>query len=308
MTAVDSATGPAANLDEAGASIEMPVAAGAVCDWFLQRVPYAFARRHLVLAEERAGGAVLVHASRTDACVLHNLGVAAGVACGRERAEAEELASRIDEVYGQQALGASVGEPGGGDAAGGTRSSIPVIALDAPATDTDHEEDELLRQAAAGESDVLSLEGKGPVVRLVDSLLFGAISRGASDLHVQPLADATLIRMRVDGVLITARRMSAKLSNAMISRVKVMARMDVCGTACAAGRAGDGDDRPSAEPPGDRPADQHAAKRVRRADGDPVAGRAADRGARERVGALDAGGRGTRLLPTGPGGLRGSCW
>ena len=196
---------------------------GVVSPWYLQHVPYVFARRHLLLAEERGSALVLLYAARTDKCALHNLFVAAGRACETLEAGAEELAGRIDEAYGQQALSTAESLAPGGD----PREAIPVIAIEAPGTEAEQGDEELLRLAAAGDADVLSLEGKGPVVRLVDSLLFGAISRGASDLHVQPLADATLIRMRVDGVLITARRMSARLAGAMVSRVKVMARMDV---------------------------------------------------------------------------------
>jgi general secretion pathway protein E len=235
--AAQRAAGGAVSVIEAKAGADIGAVPGEAVDrvpgvavanaWFLGAVPYAFARRHLVLGEEAGGEFRLLHAARTDPCVLHNIGVAAG----KERAfvpqvmDAEALARAIDEAYGQQALSTDERVDGGG----GARANVPVIALDAGvgAGDEGPDEEELLRLAAMGESDVLSLEGKGPVVRLVDSLLFNAISRGASDLHVQPLADATLIRMRVDGVLITARRMSARLASAMVSRVKVMARMDV---------------------------------------------------------------------------------
>ncbi len=196
---------------------------GVVSEWYLRHVPYAFARRHLVLGEERGGLLFLLYTARTDRCVLHNVTVAVGRCCDTVEVNAEQLASRIDEAYGQQALSTAEVVTSGRD----ERHAIPVITIEVPGTEAEQDEEELLRLAAAGDADVLSLEGKGPVVRLVDSLLFGAISRGASDLHVQPLADATLIRMRVDGVLITARRMSAQLASAMVSRVKVMARMDV---------------------------------------------------------------------------------
>lgn len=196
---------------------------GQISPWFLQHVPYAFARRHLLLAEERVNSLMLLYTARTGRCALHNLTVAAGRLCEAAETSAEELASRIDEAYGQQALSTAESLSPTGD----PRNIVPVFAIESPGTESEQDEEELLRLAAAGDADVLSLEGKGPVVRLVDSLLFGAVSRGASDLHVQPLADATLIRMRVDGVLITARRMSARLASAMVSRVKVMARMDV---------------------------------------------------------------------------------
>ena len=49
----------------------------------------------------------------------------------------------------------------------------------------------------------------------------------ASDVHVQPRADALIVRYRVDGVLAEARRLPRKLTEPIISRIKVMARMDI---------------------------------------------------------------------------------
>jgi hypothetical protein len=86
---------------------------------------------------------------------------------------------------------------------------------------------DLLIAVGAVDRDLLELEGKGPVVRLVDLLIFGALRRAASDIHVQPLADRVLVRYRVDGVLHSVRDWPPSLLSPVVSRMKVMARLDL---------------------------------------------------------------------------------
>ncbi|MFN6042728.1 MAG: ATPase, T2SS/T4P/T4SS family, partial [Phycisphaerae bacterium] len=69
--------------------------------------------------------------------------------------------------------------------------------------------------------------GKGPVIRLVDLILFQALQRNASDVHIQPVGDRALVRYRLDGVLHTVRELPPRLIAAVTSRVKIIARMDV---------------------------------------------------------------------------------
>jgi len=73
----------------------------------------------------------------------------------------------------------------------------------------------------------LSTQGKGPVVRLVDLLLFDALSRRASDVHVQPLDDRSLVRYRLDGVLHPVESPPREWQAAVISRVKLMAKLNI---------------------------------------------------------------------------------
>ncbi|HYD47474.1 MAG TPA: ATPase, T2SS/T4P/T4SS family [Terriglobales bacterium] len=67
----------------------------------------------------------------------------------------------------------------------------------------------------------------GPVVRLVDSLLARAVERGASDLHFEPYEDVFRVRYRIDGLLQEAMRPPLTLRNAAISRLKVMASLNI---------------------------------------------------------------------------------
>jgi type IV pilus assembly protein PilB len=66
-----------------------------------------------------------------------------------------------------------------------------------------------------------------PAVRLLTDTLREAASRNASDLHIEPLERGWRIRLRIDGVLHEAARPPAHLRDAFITRVKVLARMDI---------------------------------------------------------------------------------
>jgi type IV pilus assembly protein PilB len=66
-----------------------------------------------------------------------------------------------------------------------------------------------------------------PVVRLVDSVLQGAISGSASDIHVEPQERNVRVRYRVDGVLYGMMEIPKRLQAAVISRIKIMAGMNI---------------------------------------------------------------------------------
>src|SRR5881409_1651476 len=67
-----------------------------------------------------------------------------------------------------------------------------------------------------------------PVIKLVDSTIYTAIQRRASDIHIEPQDDAVHVKYRIDGVLQPAMRPIAKqFHSSIISRVKVMAELDI---------------------------------------------------------------------------------
>lgn len=67
----------------------------------------------------------------------------------------------------------------------------------------------------------------GPVVRLTNMVLQDAIDRGASDIHIQPKPTAGLVRYRVDGVLQNGMQMPLAVTTRVISRIKIMSRLDI---------------------------------------------------------------------------------
>jgi type IV pilus assembly protein PilB len=66
-----------------------------------------------------------------------------------------------------------------------------------------------------------------PVVRLVNMILLQAIKKGASDIHVEPYEKKLRVRYRIDGVLAEEMTPPLKLKNAITSRVKIMASLDI---------------------------------------------------------------------------------
>lgn len=89
--------------------------------------------------------------------------------------------------------------------------------------------DELQVLADTEEIDASALEresGEAPIVRLVNALMLSAIQRGASDIHVEPEKEMR-IRFRIDGVLQAIMAPPLKYRDAILSRIKIMARLDI---------------------------------------------------------------------------------
>ena len=84
----------------------------------------------------------------------------------------------------------------------------------------------LRRQTSASGAHFSSSSGS-PIARLVDAVILSAIQVGASDIHLEPFERELIIRIRKDGVLHVVRRLSYRVAPEVISRVKVMASMDI---------------------------------------------------------------------------------
>lgn len=76
-------------------------------------------------------------------------------------------------------------------------------------------------------ADLLDEEDDAPVIRLINGLIYEAINRGASDIHIEPNEEALTIRYRIDGVLQKVLSPSRRLALPLVSRIKVMARLDI---------------------------------------------------------------------------------
>ena len=81
---------------------------------------------------------------------------------------------------------------------------------------------------AIGKSnDLLAQARQTPVIRLVNMILFEALRRGASDVHVHPMEERLSIRLRIDGMLVDAFSPPLSLASAISSRLKVMTELDI---------------------------------------------------------------------------------
>jgi general secretion pathway protein E len=87
-----------------------------------------------------------------------------------------------------------------------------------------HEGDQPLEEDAERLKDLAS---EAPVIRLVNQIIARAVETQASDIHIEPFEDRLRVRYRYDGVLQEAESPAARLTPAITSRIKIMARLDI---------------------------------------------------------------------------------
>ncbi len=75
--------------------------------------------------------------------------------------------------------------------------------------------------------DLLDSSAKAPLIKLVNMILFQSLKMRASDVHVQPYPDRLQVRYRIDGILYDMEAPPKKYQDAIISRIKVMGKMDI---------------------------------------------------------------------------------
>lgn len=75
--------------------------------------------------------------------------------------------------------------------------------------------------------DLLASPDDAPAIRLINGILAEAVRAGVSDIHIEPYESGLIVRMRRDGVLKESLRMPAHVAPVVVSRIKVMARLDI---------------------------------------------------------------------------------
>ena len=163
-------------------------------------LPYSFARRHGVLLRPGAAGVECVH--RPDVALdalLEVQRIAPDATFVALSAEAFETA--LSTAYG-----------GAGSAA-----SIDMGDMDLAA----------LADSAAAVDDLLDTRDDAPVIRLINALLLEAVKEGASDVHVETQEKRLVVRFRIDGVLRDRIEPPRALAPLLVSRIKVMAKLDI---------------------------------------------------------------------------------
>lgn len=78
-----------------------------------------------------------------------------------------------------------------------------------------------------GERDLLDLANEAPIIKLINLMISGAIKERASDIHVEPFERNVNVRYRIDGVLYQKFDVPKSQQAAVVSRIKIMARLDI---------------------------------------------------------------------------------
>lgn len=91
----------------------------------------------------------------------------------------------------------------------------------------DGEDLDSVAQSLAEPEDLLETQDEAPIIRLINALLTEAIKENASDIHIEPFETRLVVRLRVDGVLREVLQPPRVLTPLIISRIKVMSRLDI---------------------------------------------------------------------------------
>ncbi|NNU17112.1 type II secretion system ATPase GspE [Parvularcula sp. ZS-1/3] len=172
------------------------------------RFAYAFAKEQgLIILDTEDGEAVIGQREGSEPVppmVMVEARRAAGRPVQFETLSQKVFERRLSEIYSVEGLSAATFEEEDG-----------------------HEDLSSLAEGLPETADLLDTEDDAPVIRLINALVAEAIKTRASDIHVEPYETALSIRLRIDGVLREVLSLPPKLTPVLISRVKVMARLDI---------------------------------------------------------------------------------
>jgi type IV pilus assembly protein PilB len=104
-------------------------------------------------------------------------------------------------------------------------------ALDVLEVELEHEEEELKKKEEKAEpkkqlpTEVEHIKEDAPITKIVATILRYAVDGGASDIHIEPRDKKTTVRFRVDGLLVRSLELPAKVHQAVVARIKILARL-----------------------------------------------------------------------------------
>ena len=170
---------------------------------FVDRLKPKFLRKvHALPIVESEGRAVLAMADPLDVFTRNAVASALGRPVAVAVAVPIELEAAFDRLYS---------EPGNG--------VDGEAMLDAVVADAEPAEEDAER--------LKDLASEAPVIRLVNQMIARAVETHASDIHLEPFPDRLRVRYRYDGVLHELEPPPARLQAAIVSRIKIMARLDI---------------------------------------------------------------------------------
>lgn len=163
---------------------------------------YAFAREHGIAFQPGEASGFLMRET-ANVLALAEAVRAAGCVAPVKTLSDSAFDRALSEIYAASAVAAPRDEAGHGD-------SLSRLIEDMPQAE-----------------DLLASDSEAPVIRLINGLVADAIRAGASDIHVEPYEDRVSVRFRLDGVLDERVSLPLHLAPALVSRLKVMARLDI---------------------------------------------------------------------------------
>ncbi|WP_017932437.1 type II secretion system ATPase GspE [Robiginitomaculum antarcticum] len=168
------------------------------------RLSYSFARQHGVLLMSGEEGLTALYRTGADVFALREARRVGRQPLIRREVDPAEFDRLLSSIYAQ-----------------GDLSETAATVMEAP------QDLSALADSIPQTSDLLDSEDDAPVIKLINGILQEAIRQKASDIHIEPYQNRVSTRLRVDGALREVLSLAPQLSGSLVSRVKVMARLDI---------------------------------------------------------------------------------
>ena len=209
----------------------------------IKLVPLELVKKHMVLPLRRVGATVTVAMlDPTNMLALDDLKFRTNYTIEPVIAAESALIEAVKKYYGAgvaggaaqaaaailQAKDYTIPEGGAADELAdlGQADAGPMVDVE----DFDKTVGDVLDSVEVAESDQdqgMIGEVEAPIIKLVNGILVNAMKVGASDVHVEPYETVFRIRYRIDGDLQTVMNLPLKVKNSLISRIKIMAKLDI---------------------------------------------------------------------------------
>ncbi len=178
----------------------------AFADERIVRLPFSFAKRHKVVLDAVEQGWTLLYVDKPEQAVLAEVRRFLGCTFVPAQLGEEAFDSKLTEAYQRDSSEA--------------RQLMEDIG-------SDSDDFFALAEELPESEDLLESEDDAPIIKLINAMLAEAIKEGASDIHIETFEKVLSIRFRIDGVLREVLTPSRKLAPLLVSRIKVMAKLDI---------------------------------------------------------------------------------
>ncbi len=169
------------------------------------QLPYSFAKRHGVLIKTDDEKSTIAHLEESTALALIEAQRYLGSSADFEALTEDEFNLLLQKTYEQGSAQA--------------QQMMDNIGDDLDLND--------IADQLPEPEDLLESADEAPIIRLINALLAEAVKEAASDIHIEPFEDKMVVRLRVDGVLRQILQPLRAMAPMVISRLKVMAKLDI---------------------------------------------------------------------------------
>ncbi len=194
----------------------------------IKLVPAETARKYQIIPLSRSGATLTIAMTDpTNVFAMDDVKFMTGYNVEPVVASETGVAEAIEKYYG-------IAPPVSATGRGGIMGPVPSESALEMATKALEEmpvdvgEVEVMEDLEEISAEALARQGEeAPVIKLVNVILMSAISKGASDIHIEPYEKEYRVRYRIDGILYNVMSPTLKMRDAITSRIKIMAKLDI---------------------------------------------------------------------------------